>query len=896
MLRGKFTDQARSSLVPLPQPPAEQLHRVHRQADARHKEFHGDPAAFREHVAIALVSPPEVVSAHDIASCQRVRGRFARPRRVIPRRNAEGGFRVIEGHAYLDPVERRSGDRAGARKQDRGGLGEGQQQVVRRSSVIAAPRSPAASGLRQSLSYQAVELKAGTLPAPPHRALIDPEQLGDLRLRPVVVEHQPDHLVLLGRQLSDRLVEASPQFKFLAVVRPVRGLGQTGAAAVVRGVRQGKPGEAVAGEAAGQVEQLPTNMLRCQVEEMAGRFGTKVVQRVQQADQAALEHIKGFGPLADVGEIPQHQPRQPLQMGPPGAQQLVPGVTVPSLPALHAALQPQGVQRGFAHGSRLTNNRCDGKQTTSRTSLIVPAGPSQTIAGELLSALPETTRKVLQVEETKASNPKQERPAPPWREPPQSTGPRSFPCFAGSNSCSVPASPQQHSAAGRGRPPRVGPASLWKAWRAGSCRPSPGRRVVLTAPDVQPLYLGSDWSQSSYSSQVTYLNGFVSNIVQSTYLPMLGEAGYTAAGSVPIGKGAYETGKIDSVALNKSQVLTDAQIQKDVQAEITNGTLKSPGSQDLYIVYVEDNVAVGLSNGVDSNGDGPTPGGFFGYHGAFGGKNASGQATDIHYAVICFPGGTVGNANNLTWLTTNGIMTQTTSHELAEAATDPNVNYKTLGWYDNANGEVGDIVNGQTVYLNGYAVQRIADPNDQPMIPAVATALNPVSFVLETNGTLLEYSASGHTTIATGVASVSDQGIDDAGQAMVDYVTTSGNAYEYHVVSGGYAIWLGSGIKSAVAGEGVSYYLTTANVLKEYKDANYAYGESTTTLETLAPGATLSAGTDLHGVNMVYVLTSSVQSRGSATVPGTPAMTGFPLQGVWTSNNSVAASKGPGRS
>jgi hypothetical protein len=144
------------------------------------------------------------------------------------------------------------------------------------------------------LSYQAVEPKAGALPAPAHRALIDPEQLGDLRLRPSVVEHQPDHLALLGWQLLDRLVEAPPQFEFLAVIGAVRGLGQAGAVAVVRGARQGKPGEAVGGEAAGQVEQLPANVLCCQVEEMAGRFGTKVVQRVQQADQAALEHVKGF--------------------------------------------------------------------------------------------------------------------------------------------------------------------------------------------------------------------------------------------------------------------------------------------------------------------------------------------------------------------------------------------------------------------------------------------------------------------------------------------------------------------------------------------------------------------------------------------------------------------------
>jgi hypothetical protein len=116
-------------------------------------------------------------------------------------------------------------------------------------------------------------------------------------------------------------------------------------------------------------------MLRCQVEEMAGRFGTKVVQRVQQADQAALEHVQGFGPRADVGEIAQHQPRQPLHSGATGAQQFVGGVTVASLPALDAALQPQGVQQGIVHVSIRSQARAQEKRPLYRA-----APPRQALA------------------------------------------------------------------------------------------------------------------------------------------------------------------------------------------------------------------------------------------------------------------------------------------------------------------------------------------------------------------------------------------------------------------------------------------------------------------------------------------------------------------------------------
>src|SRR5262249_17325977 len=53
-------------------------------------------------------------------------------------------------------------------------------------------------------------------------------------------------------------------------------------------------------------------------------------------------------------------------------------------------------------------------------------------------------------------------------------------------------------------------------------------------------------------------------------------------------------------------------------------------------------------------------------------------------------------------------LTAVTSHELAEAVTDPNVNYKTLGWYDTVNNvEIADLPNAAadipniTVRLNG---------------------------------------------------------------------------------------------------------------------------------------------------------------------------------------------------
>jgi hypothetical protein len=313
--------------------------------------------------------------------------------------------------------------------------------------------------------------------------------------------------------------------------------------------------------------------------------------------------------------------------------------------------------------------------------------------------------------------------------------------------------------------------------------------ALLAKPEVQAVFYGSDWyNNSTYSSQASQVTGFANTIVQSPYMDMLANAG------CGVGRGSSDGGLFDPVNVNKSQGVTDPQLQGALQSLISGGSVKSPNANSLYVIYVEDNVVVSTSFGNSQSN-------FLGYHGAFAGKNASGQAADIHYAVVAYPGGSVNNAG-ISYVSTVGDLTEVTSHELAEAATDANINYKTAGWYDPQGGEIGDLAVGQTVYLDGYAVQRIADQADQPMTPVDATALSPESFVLLNNGTLMGYTSSGSSQIATGVASISGQSIDFFGHAMIDYVTTGGVAYEYHAGLG--FTELGTGVKSASAGQAVS--------------------------------------------------------------------------------------------
>jgi hypothetical protein len=447
--------------------------------------------------------------------------------------------------------------------------------------------------------------------------------------------------------------------------------------------------------------------------------------------------------------------------------------------------------------------------------------------------------------------------------------------------------------------------------------------AVLSHVEVQPLYLGSDWETNpTLLAQTTQFNSFLNTIVNSSYMDTLGSA-YgsqtvdkngnvvppgTAGATVtpPIGRGTLSPMDLDPLGNLKTQFLTDSQIQGEILRQFTGGGLQMPinsGVADpnrLYVVFVEPGVAV-------SSGDQNSLHDFLGYHGDFAyqhavlGKLSYIVTADIHYAVIPYLGSNTVLGQNLSfpWLGTFDGMTEVVSHELAESVTDssagnndPILNANTnnkQGWIDDQYGqfhqgesEIGDIVSGQTVYLYGqYVVQRIADLNDQAMTPAGARATSaaPMDFVLKADGTFWvrnEAVSVGHATAdvvgigsnsgfieeATGVASLSDQGVDNFGQAMVDVVFTNGTAAEYHAGSGNaYEVspWVYlpmSGVKQAKAGQGVSYVLTTNGDLFEYTDFNAGTGTGRNATLLDSNVQSIDAGTDAHGVSMVaYVRT-----------------------------------------
>lgn len=238
---------------------------------------------------------------------------------------------------------------------------------------------------------------------------------------------------------------------------------------------------------------------------------------------------------------------------------------------------------------------------------------------------------------------------------------------------------------------------------------------VIPHVKVQALYLGSDWSSSARLYQQTgQLEGFCQYVVHSRYMTMLGSMGYG------VGRGSWSQGAIDPLVIDKGYYLEDSAIQGRIQDAISAGDLRSPDASRLYVVFVEGGVSLIDGAGDSSDGAQGDSGGYFGYHNQFDGGDAYGRGVAIHYAVVTYPG--AGNPYDRHLHGAQrvvGTMTSTASHEIAEAATDPDGD----GWFDARGNEVGDVADDDAL-LGGYVVQALVNKRERECIPPGARWLS----------------------------------------------------------------------------------------------------------------------------------------------------------------------------
>jgi hypothetical protein len=203
---------------------------------------------------------------------------------------------------------------------------------------------------------------------------------------------------------------------------------------------------------------------------------------------------------------------------------------------------------------------------------------------------------------------------------------------------------------------------------------------LLTNVEVFSFYWGSRWQQDPYAGYASQIDGFFNYILTSPLLDQLGE--YSVPGQT-ISQGTY-AGSVIVTDDDPASSVSDTDIQNFIQGQImSNMSVPQASPNTLYFVYVQPGTTVVMGGSASCQA-------FCGYH-----NDISGQ---VFYGVLPYPScqGCTGGMDEFSSLTV------TTSHELCEAITDP---VPGQGWYDDNNGEIGDICAWQTKTLGDYTVQ-----------------------------------------------------------------------------------------------------------------------------------------------------------------------------------------------
>jgi hypothetical protein len=201
---------------------------------------------------------------------------------------------------------------------------------------------------------------------------------------------------------------------------------------------------------------------------------------------------------------------------------------------------------------------------------------------------------------------------------------------------------------------------------------------LLPAVQVFIFFWGTAW-ESRQGALVQSINQFFDYVLTSPLLDQLGE--YSVAG-MTIAHGS-RTGAV-ILSTDPPSTIADADVQSLIQQEISNDSaVPQPTPNSLYFVYLPPGVSISLDGGTSCSN-------FCGYH-----SDINGQ---VFYAVMPYPecAGCTGA------LSVTDALTSTSSHELCEAITDPIAGQ---GWYDDQNGEIGDICAWKTRKLDAFTVQ-----------------------------------------------------------------------------------------------------------------------------------------------------------------------------------------------
>jgi hypothetical protein len=231
---------------------------------------------------------------------------------------------------------------------------------------------------------------------------------------------------------------------------------------------------------------------------------------------------------------------------------------------------------------------------------------------------------------------------------------------------------------------------------------------LLQNPDVEILYYGSQWlTDPTLKQQANQINQFFQVLTDSAYMDMLNEYN--------VGRGSFVDAVVDSSA--SARTIDDTQLQSIVLHDVGSGLLAPPDGNRLYFVFTPPGTEVTFTDSqgtLNTSGTEANDPHFIGYHSAI---SATLRTPALYYAVVPYPGG----INILeTGLSVFQQMTLSSSHELAESATDPDT---VTGWIDDSQiqtdgGEIADLANGLDGTVLGYDVAYVwSNAENEAILP-----------------------------------------------------------------------------------------------------------------------------------------------------------------------------------
>jgi hypothetical protein len=229
---------------------------------------------------------------------------------------------------------------------------------------------------------------------------------------------------------------------------------------------------------------------------------------------------------------------------------------------------------------------------------------------------------------------------------------------------------------------------------------------VLRCPQVYGSFWGPKWGDPTHVTRAAHMAQFMKDLLASKYMNVMSQYG------VGLGAGLAGSYVKSTFVNNAPSQLDETKIHQIIQSCINAGAIPEPpatNSNVCMIIFLDETIAV-KDSGLGISMCEPSGDNAFGYHFDF--KTTAGH--EFYYAVIpalsdaCLTAscGSGGCSLHLSQPQEQRI-TQVTSHEFIEMASDPKF---PTGWFGPTSDENGDICNGQTASItvgaNTWAVQR----------------------------------------------------------------------------------------------------------------------------------------------------------------------------------------------